>query len=82
VLSLHIEIFIFEKHQNLKFWWHFKVPQANCLWANFGGFGQIWEDSTTLTVAESMPELGLKSLKPHNFCTTSLNVTCSVSLEN
>jgi hypothetical protein len=22
-------------------WWHFKVPQAKCLWANFGYFEQF-----------------------------------------
>jgi hypothetical protein len=31
-----------------------------CLWANFGKFGQIWADFTAWTVAESVPELGLK----------------------
>jgi hypothetical protein len=50
--------FLFEKHQNLKFWWHFKVPQANCLWANFGSFGQ---NLLHLAVAESMPEAKLKA---------------------
>jgi hypothetical protein len=34
VCPLHIEIFIFEKHYNPNFWWHFKVPLANCLWAD------------------------------------------------
>jgi hypothetical protein len=33
-------------------------------------------------VAESMPELGLKSTKPHNFSTVSPNVTCNGSLES
>jgi hypothetical protein len=33
-------------------------------------------------VAESMPKLWLKSLKPHNFSTMSPNVTWSVSLES
>jgi hypothetical protein len=61
MLLLYKEIFIFEKHSNLNFWWHFKVPQANCLWANFGNFWQFWADSATLTVADSMPQLGLKS---------------------
>jgi hypothetical protein len=32
---LYIEIFIFEKHQNLDFWWNFKV-------SSLGRFGQIW----------------------------------------
>jgi hypothetical protein len=30
--------------------------------ANFGSFGQFWAD-----FADSMPEVWLKSLKPHNF---------------
>jgi hypothetical protein len=44
------------------------------LWADFGkfgqfwaNFGQFWADFAALTVADSMPQLGLKSLKPHNF---------------
>jgi hypothetical protein len=37
------------------------------LWANFGKFGQFWADFAALTVADSMPQFGLKSLKPHNF---------------
>jgi hypothetical protein len=36
----------------------------------------------TYTVAESMPELGLKSSKPHNFSTVSPNVTYNGSLES
>jgi hypothetical protein len=36
-------------------------------WADFGKFGQFWADFAVLTVADSMPQLGLKSLKPHNF---------------
>jgi hypothetical protein len=31
------------------------------LWADFGKFGQLWAASAALTVAESMPQLGLKS---------------------
>jgi hypothetical protein len=27
--------------------------------AKFGSFGQFWADSTALTVADSMPQLGL-----------------------
>jgi hypothetical protein len=41
VLLLYIEAFVFEKYQNLNFWWYFKVPQANCLWENFGKFWQF-----------------------------------------
>jgi hypothetical protein len=41
------------------------------LWADFlqiwALFGQFWADFAVLTVADSMPQLGLKSLKPHNF---------------
>jgi hypothetical protein len=35
--------------------------------ANFGSFGQFWADFAAWTVVDSMPELWLKSLKPHNF---------------
>jgi hypothetical protein len=37
------------------------------LWANFGKFWQFWANFAALTVADSMPQLRLKSLKPHNF---------------
>jgi hypothetical protein len=50
--------------------------------ATFGSFGQFWADFPAFTVAESMPELGLKSSKPHNFLTVSPNVTCNGSLES
>jgi succinate-acetate transporter protein len=29
--------------------------------ADFGSFGQFWADFAALTVADSMPQLGLKS---------------------
>jgi hypothetical protein len=45
-------------------------------------FGQFWTDFAALTVADSMPQLRLKSEKPHNFWTISPNVTCSISLES
>jgi hypothetical protein len=35
--------------------------------AILGNFGQIWADFATLAVADNMPELQLKFLKPHNF---------------
>jgi hypothetical protein len=35
--------------------------------ANFGSFGQFWAEFAAFTMAESMPKLGLKSSKPHNF---------------
>jgi hypothetical protein len=30
-------------------------------WADFGKFGQYWADFVDLAVADSMPQLGLKS---------------------
>jgi hypothetical protein len=45
-------------------------------------FGQIWADFAALTVVDNMPQLGLKSLKPHNFWIISPNIMCSVSLES
>jgi hypothetical protein len=41
-----------------------------CLWINFSKFWlfwQLWADFATLVVADSMPEVWLKSLKSHNF---------------
>jgi hypothetical protein len=35
--------------------------------ANFGCFGQFWAEFAAMAVADSMPKLWLKSLKPHNF---------------
>jgi hypothetical protein len=52
------------------------------LWANFGSFGQIWVDFSAFTMVESMPELELKSSKPHNFSTVNPNVTNNGSLES
>jgi hypothetical protein len=40
---LHVEIFVFEKHQNLDFWWYFKVLLLGKFWqfwAVLGRFGQ------------------------------------------
>jgi hypothetical protein len=50
--------------------------------AVLGSLGQIWADFAAFTVAKSMPELELKSLKPHNFSTVHPNVTCNGSLES
>jgi hypothetical protein len=36
------------------------------LWADFGSFGQFWAEFAASTVAESMPEERLKSLKRSN----------------
>jgi hypothetical protein len=38
-----------------------------CLWADFSKFWQFWADFAALAVADSMPKVWLKSLKPHNF---------------
>jgi hypothetical protein len=48
----------------------FKVSSLGKFWqilAVLGSFGQIWAEFAAFTVAESMPELGLKSSNPHNF---------------
>jgi hypothetical protein len=37
-----------------------------CLKSDLGSFGQFWAEIAALTVAESLPEVWLKSLKPHN----------------
>jgi hypothetical protein len=36
------------------------------IWADFGNFGQFWAEIAAFTVAESLPEVWLKSSKPHN----------------
>jgi hypothetical protein len=36
------------------------------IWADFGSFGQFWAEIAALTVAESLPKVWLKSLKPRN----------------
>jgi succinate-acetate transporter protein len=35
--------------------------------ANFSSFGQFWADFAALAVANIMPKVWLKSLKPYNF---------------
>jgi hypothetical protein len=64
VALLQVEIFIFEKYQNFDFWRNFKVSSLGRfwqIWAVLGSFGQFWADFAALTVADSMPLLGLKS---------------------
>jgi hypothetical protein len=39
VPTLHTNFSFLKKTQNLNFGEYFKVPQANCLWANFCNFG-------------------------------------------
>jgi hypothetical protein len=36
------------------------------IWTDFGSFGQFWAEIAALTVADSLPKVWLKSLKPHN----------------
>jgi hypothetical protein len=50
------KFFYIEKYQNLTFWWYFKVPQANCFWADFDNFGQFWANFATLAIL-SKPKL-------------------------
>jgi hypothetical protein len=57
VPPLHVQIFIFE---NTKISIFGGISKFH-LWADFGKFGQFWADFAALTVADSMPQLGLKS---------------------
>jgi hypothetical protein len=50
--------------------------------ADFGSFWSFWADFATLTVAERLPEVKLKSLKPHNSETVNPNAAWNVSLES
>jgi hypothetical protein len=50
-----------------------------CLWTNFVKF---WAKFAALTMAESMPKVRLKSLKPFNSSTVNPNATWSISLES
>jgi hypothetical protein len=75
---LHVEFFFLE---NTKLSIFGRISKFH-LWADFSSFGQFWADFAALTMADSMPQLGLKSLKPHNFWTISPNDTCSISLES
>jgi hypothetical protein len=74
--------FLFEKYQNLNFWWNFKVSWTTCVWANFGNFRQFWVDFLCIGSdwlhAQTLTEI----LKLHNFWTVSPDITCSVSLES
>jgi hypothetical protein len=62
VPPLHVRIFIFENYKISIFGGISKFR----LWANFGKFWQFWADFPAFTVVESMPKLGLKSLKHSN----------------
>jgi hypothetical protein len=67
---LYISLLFLEKHQNLMvFQSSSSLLSLGTIWqilAIHGNFGQIWVDSTALPMADSMPQYGLKTLKPHN----------------
>jgi hypothetical protein len=83
LVSFHTHrTFYFWETLKSKFWWYFKVLQANSLWANYDKFWQFWAESTTLALCESMPEVRLKYLEPSNSWTMNPNITWSNSLES
>jgi hypothetical protein len=57
VPPLYIDLFFLKNTKILIFG---GIPKFR-LWADFGSFGQFWADFVALTVADSMPQLGLKS---------------------
>jgi hypothetical protein len=68
------KILFLKKYQNLNFWWYFKVPQANGLWADFDKIWQFWIDSVAMAVADSMPSFERKKGKCHIFCKKCQNL--------
>jgi hypothetical protein len=60
----YMEKFLFLKKTKILI---FNGISKYCLWAVFGKILQFWAEFGALVVADSMPELRLKSLKPHNF---------------
>jgi hypothetical protein len=36
------DFFSLKKIKIQKIWWYFKVPQANCFWADFDKIWQFW----------------------------------------
>jgi hypothetical protein len=80
----------FSIHRNFYFW---KLSKSQFLvefqsfvfgqiLADFGNFGQFWAEFAAFTLAESLPEVRLKSLKRSNSWTVSPNVACSNFLES
>ena len=74
-------------HRNFYFWVTLKsqiLVAFQSSWSQLflGKFWQFWADSTALTVAKSLPKLGLKYLKPHNFWTISPNAMYSISIKS
>ena len=62
----YIQVIFLGKKLKSQFWWYSKVPQANCLWANFGSFGQFWVDLATMAMVDIMPSFERKKKKLHN----------------
>jgi hypothetical protein len=70
VLPLHIEILLLKNTKISIFGGiskFLKLIVFGQILVVLGSIGQIWAHSATLIVVDSMPQLGLKSLKPHNF---------------
>jgi hypothetical protein len=59
--------FLFLKKTKISFFGGISKFVYGQILANFGSFGLFWAEFATLAVADCMPELWLKSLKPHNF---------------
>jgi hypothetical protein len=60
MLPLHVQFFIFLFLNNTEIS-NFGGVSKFHLWANFGKFWQFWADFVALAMADSMPELWLKS---------------------
>jgi hypothetical protein len=58
--------FYFCKKLKSRFLVEFQSFVVRQIWADFGNFGQFWAEIAAFTVAESLPEVWLKSSKPHN----------------
>jgi hypothetical protein len=56
-----VQNFIFEKILKSRFLVEFQSFIFGQIWANLSSFGQFWADFAALTVADSMPQLGMKS---------------------
>jgi hypothetical protein len=80
-----LRFLFFWKEEILKFWWHSKVPRINNLWAKFGKIWLFWAvlgRFCSIVVAESMPNVRLKSLKPSNSWIVNPIATWRVLLES
>jgi hypothetical protein len=64
--SIHTNFYYFWKTLKSRFLVEFQSFVFRQFWADFGSFGQFWAEIAAFIVAESMPKVWLKSLKPHN----------------